>query len=194
MSERLIYIIGPSGAGKDSLLAWLRQHLPIDAPLHWARRSITRAADGGNEDHESVDQAGFSALRSAGHFALHWEANGLSYGVRQTELEPLAQRHWVLLNGSRSYLPEVRRRYQGVQVVHITANAATLEKRLLSRGRETAAEVQARVQRALAFSPVTLGAPDASVIEIQNNASLVEAGQALLQALQQLEGWPATTP
>ena len=31
-TAQLLYFMGPSGAGKDSLLDWLRQHLPTGRP------------------------------------------------------------------------------------------------------------------------------------------------------------------
>ena len=55
MNARLIYVMGPSGAGKDSVLGWLREHLPAEMPVHWARRTITRPASAGGEAHEAID-------------------------------------------------------------------------------------------------------------------------------------------
>ena len=110
MSARLVYVMGPSGAGKDSLLGWLRQHLPPTSPLHWAQRTISRPLQQsharGTEQYESVCPATFAALRSEQAFALHWDANGLGYGVRHAQLAPLAQGRWVLVNGSRAHLPQ----------------------------------------------------------------------------------------
>ena len=100
---RLIYCMGPSGAGKDSLLNWLRTHLPTPCPVHWAQRTISRAATSAGEVHESVSPQTFFALCSDHAFALHWQANGLGYGVRHAQLAPLAQGHWVLLNGCLLY-------------------------------------------------------------------------------------------
>ena len=186
MTARLIYCMGPSGAGKDSLLDWLRAHLPTPCPLHWAQRTITRAVVPGGEAHESVALDAFAALRSEQAFALHWEANGLGYGIRHAQLAPLAQGHWVLLNGSRAYLPEALARFPDLVAVHVTASPQVLRERLLSRGRETPAQVQARVQRALAFMPP----PGTACVEIPNNGTLSDAGQQLLHALGQLPGWP----
>lgn len=184
MNTRLIYVMGPSGAGKDSVLGWLRAHLPADMPVHWARRTITRPASAGGEGHEAIDTAGFVEQQSQGQFALAWQANGLHYGVRLTELAPLQQGHWVLVNGSRGHLAHALQSHPGLQVVHITADPATLVLRLTQRQRETPEEIQQRVARASAFV-VPPGA-----IEVLNNGTLDEAGQALLRALQGLEAWP----
>lgn len=187
MTARLIYCMGPSGAGKDSLLDWLRAHLPTPCPVHWARRTISRVAVAGGEAHESVSPEGFAALRGEQAFALHWEANGLGYGIRHAQLTPLAQGQWVLLNGSRAYLPEALARFPDLVAVHITASPQVLRERLLSRARETPEQVEARVQRAMAFMPP----PGTASLEVHNNGTLSDAGHQLLHALGQLPGWPA---
>lgn len=183
---RLVYCMGPSGAGKDSLLDWLRAHLPQPSPVHWAQRTISRAATSGGEAHEGVSPQAFVALCSEHAFALHWQANGLRYGVRHAQLAPLALGHWVLLNGSRAYLPEALARFPDLVAVHITASPQVLRERLLSRGRETREEVEARVQRALTYTPP----PDAASLEVHNDGALGDAGQRLLNALENLPGWP----
>lgn len=185
-TAKLLYFMGPSGAGKDSLLDWLRQHLPAGLPLQWARRTISRPAAPGGEAHESTTPNAHAALRAADAFALHWEANGLAYGVRHAELAPLAQGRWLLVNGSRAYLPEALARYPALVAVHITASPEVLRHRLQSRGRENADEVEQRVQRALRF----LAPPGTAGIEVRNDTSLDAAGRQLLQALERLPGWP----
>ena len=185
-TAKLLYFMGPSGAGKDSLLDWLRQHLPAGLPVQWARRTISRPASPGGEAHESTTPDDHAALRAADAFALHWEANGLAYGVRHAELAPLAQGRWLLVNGSRAYLPEALARYPALVAVHITASPEVLRQRLQSRGRENADEVEQRVQRALRF----LAPPGTAGIEVRNDTSLDAAGRQLLQALERLPGWP----
>jgi ribose 1,5-bisphosphokinase len=186
MNPRLIYVMGPSGAGKDSVLGWLREHLPTGLPVHWARRTITRPAAAGGEAHEATDMAGFAQWQSQSAFALAWQANGLHYGVRHSELALLQQGHWVLVNGSRGHLPQALQSHPGLQVVHITADPATLAQRLTQRQRETPEAIRQRVERASAFE-----VPQ-NAIEIVNNGSLDKAGQQLLRALQGLASWPHT--
>jgi ribose 1,5-bisphosphokinase len=186
-AARLLYFMGPSGAGKDSLLEWLRQHLPADLPVQWARRTISRPVATDGEAHESTTPEAHAALRDAGAFALHWEANGLAYGVRHGELQPLTQGRWLLVNGSRAYLPEALAHYPTLVAVHITASPEVLRQRLQARGRENADEVEQRVQRALRF----LTPPGTAGIEVRNDHRLDDAGRQLLQALERLPGWPA---
>ncbi len=75
---RLFIVVGPSGAGKDTLIAGAKVLRP---DLHWARRVITRAEVAGGEPFEGVSLEEFNTRRDAGEFALHWQAHGLSYGV-----------------------------------------------------------------------------------------------------------------
>ena len=184
MSRRLVYVVGPSGAGKDSVLALLRHHLPPSQTVHWARRTITRPARAGDEVHEAVDPPQFLALRERGAFALAWQANGLHYGVRNSELAPIEHGGWVLVNGSRAHLDPTRSRFPGLTVVHITASPDTLRQRLLGRGRESVAEVEARIQRTQ-----TVQLPHA--LQVLNDGALDDAGHQLLNHLQTLPGWPA---
>jgi len=179
MSARLVYVVGPSGAGKDSLLAWLAQRLGPDSGVAFARRTITRAVQADGEQHESIDVAGFARLQEAGAFGLAWEANGLRYGVRRAALPPHVEAAQVIVNGSRAYLAEASYRFPGMTVVHVTASVATLRQRLLARGRESTEMVESRVRRALdAHLPAGPG-----VIEIRNDHTLAQAGEALAQAL-----------
>ena len=185
MSGTLIYLMGPSGSGKDSLINAARPYL-AERGCDVMRRVITRSAESVGEEAVGVSPEAFESLKQQGAFALHWQANGLGYGVRHAQLAPLAQGHWVLLNGSRAYLPEALARFPNLVAVHITASPQVLRERLLSRGRETREEVEARVQRALAYTPP----PDAASLEVHNDGTLGDAGQRLLSVLEDLPGWP----
>lgn len=185
MNQRLIYVVGPSGAGKDSLLNWLRVHLPSHLPVAWARRTINRPGTTEGESHESVTTAQFDALLESQQLALHWAANDQLYGVRHTQLAPLKQGQWIFVNGSRAHLPVAARQYPGLTVLHITADIDVLQQRLRSRGRETVEAIENRLQRIPPLA-VPLGC---TWIEIQNNHSLETSGQQLLLELRTLPNW-----
>ncbi len=143
---RLVVLVGASGAGKDTVLRWIAQH-PGDFPgVHVARRSIDRPAEP-SEDHEPLSDADFDALLRGGAFALRWRAHGRRYAVRHAELEPLARGMHVLLNGSRAHLARLRARHPDLLLVQLRAPDALLRARLLARGRESAAEIDARLLR-----------------------------------------------
>ncbi len=189
MSQRLIYVVGPSGAGKDSLLSWLRQHTPAAAAVHWTRRTIDRpnSERPDAEDHTSVEAGGFDQLLAEGQFAMHWQANAHRYGIRTSELEALKDPNMcVLVNGSRAHLPVAALAYPNLTVLHITAEAQVLRQRLMARGRESEAAVEARMGRPSALE-LPLGC---RLIEIHNNTSLDAAGAQLLAQLRGFGLWP----
>ncbi|MCF8147039.1 MAG: phosphonate metabolism protein/1,5-bisphosphokinase (PRPP-forming) PhnN [Sulfuritalea sp.] len=182
---RLIYTVGPSGVGKDSLLNGLRQHvdaMQMRPPLHFAQRTITRNHDKSNEDHEAVNLPLFAKLQEENAFALAWVANGLHYGVRHTELQPKGEGAWVIVNGSRTYLDEARMRFPGLTVLYITAPIELLRQRLLDRGRESAADIEQRLLRA---QSILLGPHD---LCLSNGGTLEASGLALRQLLVQHTG------
>jgi ribose 1,5-bisphosphokinase len=183
MSRRLLYAVGPSGVGKDSLLTWLSGRLEGDmpTPVHIARRTITRPEDAGNEAHEPLSPEAFSALQAEGAFAMDWAANGLQYGIRRAELAGLADGAFVIVNGSRAYVPALRRQWPGVCVVHIEAPASVVRERLRTRGRETADAIEARVARSQQLSADTMPGD----LHISNAGSLEDSGHALLALLQE---------
>ena len=169
-ADRLVVVVGPSGAGKDSVLRGWRASLGAAAPVV-ARRVITRAPDD-TEPHEAVTRADFAGLRSRGLLATWWHAHGLDYGVRRSELAPLAEGRWVVLNGSRAHLPALRLQAPGLRVVCVSAPAHVLASRLAARGREDAQARDARLARAVA-------APVASDLDLVNDGDLDECIAAL---------------
>ena len=169
-ARRLIVVVGPSGAGKDSLLrAW---RAAPDAPA-FAQRVITRAPDA-HEAHEAVTPGDFSGMRARGLLATWWQAHGLDYGVRRSQFEPLALGRWVVLNGSRAHLAALRVQAPGLRVVAISAPPQLLAQRLAQRAREDAAVRAGRLARA---AELTVDADFALV----NEGELQRGVDALLQ-------------
>ncbi len=153
MTEKgtLWLIVGPSGVGKDSLIDGARRTLADDPRFFFPRREITRPADAGGEDHVPVTMAGFEARRAEGAYALSWTANGHGYGVPKSIDTALEAGRTVILNGSRAALDDARARYPGLRVVAVTVPPAVLRARLTARGRETAGEIEKRLERAAAL-------------------------------------------
>jgi ribose 1,5-bisphosphokinase len=179
---RLIYVIGPSGAGKDSVLAWLMRHAEPEDGLHLTRRCISRPGHEASEAHEALTPQTFATQRDAGAFAMHWVANGLEYGVRLAELAPLQEGRTVLVNGSRGWLDVARRKFPGLIVAQIKASPEVLAQRLQQRGRETPESIAARLERAQRLDL----APNEVDISIENDTTLDVAGAELLLRLRQL--------
>lgn len=168
---RLVSVVGPSGAGKDTLLAALVERR---SDLMLARRAITRPAEPGAENHEPVSPAEFAARLAAGKFLIHWSAHGLHYGIPRAVLDDLAAGRTVLFNGSRAALPQARAAFAALEVVMVTAPAPVLAARLAERGREAAEDIAARLDRA------ALGVPEGARL-VMNDGDIA-LGLARLEA------------
>ena len=144
----LVLVVGPSGAGKDTLLNGARAALAADPSVRFVRRVITRPEDMGEETHESVSEQAFLLRRDAGDFALSWRAHGLHYGIPADISLDLARGRVVVANVSRAVLAEAAERFP-VTVIEISAPAALLAQRLAARGREDADDVARRLSRAI---------------------------------------------
>lgn len=138
----LVLVVGPSGAGKDTVLGLARRALDGDQRFRFVRRVITRPADAGGEDHEAVSEAAFAERR----FALHWQAHGLHYGIPLDVIDDLARGIVVVANVSRAVIAEAAARFP-VRVIEVTAPPEILAQRLAARGRETPADVAKRLAR-----------------------------------------------
>lgn len=148
---RLYYVIGPSGAGKDSILTGARRRLEGREPILFARRCITRPLGAGGEDHVELTAEEFEQGLATDAFLLVWRSHGHWYGVgREVEVH-LREGLDVAVNGSRGYLEEARRRVPILVPIGIRVSPERLSARLRSRGRETPPEIARRIERAAAF-------------------------------------------
>lgn len=176
MTGRLFIVVGPSGAGKDTLLAGAKA---TDPALHWARRVITRPQTAGGEPYEGVAPLAFEARLQAREFALSWQAHGLCYAVPYGELVALDEGRDVLVNGSRAALPAAHLAFPRLIVIRITAPSLVLAQRLAARGRERQDDITARLQRASYELPEGL-----PIIDIVNDATPQVGVRRLLAAIQ----------
>ncbi|MCP5433668.1 MAG: phosphonate metabolism protein/1,5-bisphosphokinase (PRPP-forming) PhnN [Alphaproteobacteria bacterium] len=172
----LFLVVGPSGAGKDTLLAVAKEALADDPAYVFPRRIVTRPRDR-NEDNVAVNERQFAELHAAGAFALAWDAHGHRYGVPADVTDDLAAGRHVVVNVSRTVIAEARERFAPVAVVAIAAPAAVLADRLRARGREGAGAIDARLARQ---EPVPEGG---GVRTVTNDADIATGAARLLNAL-----------
>ena len=159
---RLILVVGPSGAGKDTLIGLARAACADDRTIVFPRRVVTREAST-FEDNEQVSFDAFRQARARGDFAVHWEAHGHGYALPGAIDDELRAGRTVVANVSRTVVDAVRRAYADVVVVSITAPPEILGQRLAARGRSSDGKITDRLNRAV---DDVAAAPDATIANI----------------------------
>ncbi|HEV2677070.1 MAG TPA: phosphonate metabolism protein/1,5-bisphosphokinase (PRPP-forming) PhnN [Aliidongia sp.] len=144
---RLVLVVGPSGSGKDTLIDGAREALAVDPAWLFARRVITRPESAGGEAHEAVDVETFEQRRAAGAFLVSWDTHGLKYGLPGSLLDELRAGRNVVANVSRTVIADLAAKVPHTLVLRVFAPIEERAKRLASRGRESEADVAARLAR-----------------------------------------------
>lgn len=178
MTGIFVAVVGPSGAGKDTIIDYARTRLPQDGSYHFVRRVVTRNAHGNTEDHDTLSEPDFVKAIDNGAFSMHWQAHGLYYGLPVSVETMLGNGGVVIANLSRRVLPQLAARFPRVAIAHITAQTDVLAQRLASRGRETPESIALRLQRQ---QPVdACGLP---LWVIDNSGEVALAGDAFTDCL-----------
>ena len=165
MSGNFFFVVGPSGAGKDSLLSGVQPLLP-QGQFIFARRVITREAVAHTEDHDSCSEAEFLAREKNGDFLITWQAHGLMYGLPASLLDAIASGMHVIANGSRNMIEPLQRKVPSLKVIEVNAPLEVLRARLSARSRESPEEIERRLQRASLALPS--GVPSVRVMNDLN--------------------------
>lgn len=175
---KLFYVVGSSGVGKDTLMDYAKQRLDI-AEVKFVQRYITRPASAGGEAHIELTKETFKDKLKDAFFCMWWESHGNYYGVCREIEDWMAEGSNVVMNGSRGYLPIAIEKYPDMITVLIEASESILRKRLHQRGRESAEDIEKRIQRARKFHSFT--APN--LIRLNNDVPLEESGAAFINII-----------
>jgi ribose 1,5-bisphosphokinase len=157
---RLVLVVGPSGAGKDTLLNLARAACAGDSAVVFPRRVVTRAASQA-EDNAQVTLDVFQQALAQGEFAMHWEAHGHCYALPRAIKDDIRAGRTVVVNASRTVTTEMRRTYADVVVVLVTAPPDILAERLAMRARGSDGPIEQRLRRA-----VDEAVPDATIVNV----------------------------
>ena len=155
---RLVLVVGPSGAGKDTLIGLAKAACAEDRSIVFPRRAITRQASA-SEDNEEVSAGTFEEALARDQYAVHWEAHGHCYALSRAIDDDIRACHTVVANVSRTVIAAMRRAYTSVVVVSITAPPNVLAERLAMRGRGSDGRIEHRLQRS-----VDEAAPDVTIL------------------------------
>jgi ribose 1,5-bisphosphokinase len=141
---RVVLVVGPSGAGKDTLIAIASGQVP-EAVVQ--SRVVTRPPSE-TESNEELSETAFAAALAAGDFAVHWEAHGHKYGLRRDLDDHVRSGRTVVVNVSRSIVRLLRGRYASIVAVLVTAPPDVLMARLAGRDRVSDGPLDRRLARA----------------------------------------------
>lgn len=145
---RLVLVVGPSGAGKDTLLRLAKAACIDDHDIVFPRRVVTREASEA-EDNMAMSQDEFRRAREHGDFAVHWEAHGHSYALPLEINDDIRAGRAVVANVSRTVIGALRQAYANVVVVAITAPPDVLAQRLAARARHSDGNIADRLARSV---------------------------------------------
>jgi ribose 1,5-bisphosphokinase len=159
---RLVLVVGPSGAGKDTLIGLARAACAEDGNIVFPRRVVTREASP-SEDNEQMSYEAFRRAQAQGEFAMHWEAHGHCYALRRAVADDIRAGRTVVANVSRMVVEAVRRTYAEVTVVSITAPPGVLAERLAARARGSDGQIANRLNRPVGGVAAT---PDVTISNV----------------------------
>lgn len=174
----LFLVVGPSGSGKDTLIAAAREALAGDAQFVFPRRVLTRPQAPDAEVYDTLAPEAFAAAEAAGAFALSWEAHGLRYGIPRAIEDALAAGRHVVINVSREMVDGTRARYRPVRVIEVWAPHEVLAERLARRGRESVSDILERLRRSEAVA-----VEGSDVLRLDTTGSVAESVRKFLAAL-----------
>lgn len=166
-----VAVVGPSGAGKDTVMRAAQAIVAGDQRVVFPRRLVTREP-GSDENNEYISGADYAALLQSGEFALAWSAHGLGYAVPKAIDVEIAKGALVVMNISRAAIDAARQRYENCRCVYIDAPPEMRAARIGNRGRESAEDIARRMDRS-----VSGNAADAADLLIMNDAAPVQAAQ-----------------
>jgi ribose 1,5-bisphosphokinase len=157
---RLILVVGPSGAGKDTLLGLAKSACAEDTSVVFPRRVVTREASS-SEDNAQLSVEEFQQALARGDFAMHWEAHGHHYGLPRAIDDDIRAGRSVVVNVSRTVIEAARHAYANVMVISITAPPDVLAERIRLRARGSDGRAEQRLGRT-----VDSAAPDVTILNV----------------------------
>jgi len=173
---RLILVVGPSGAGKDTLLGLARRACGDDGSIVFTRRVVTRVSSA-FEDNAYLSPQAFREAERQGAFAAQWEAHGHCYGLPRVIEDDIRAGRTVIANVSRTVVETMRGTYSNVCVVAITAPPEVLARRLALRSRTSDGSLGRRLLRevgCIATADETIANTDSADLHAQQLVEIIK--------------------
>ncbi|MBN2151697.1 MAG: phosphonate metabolism protein/1,5-bisphosphokinase (PRPP-forming) PhnN, partial [Candidatus Lokiarchaeota archaeon] len=143
----MFLLVGNSGSGKDSILAWAKDHWTCKTKqLLVAERYITRPESPETEKFVSLSVEEFERMDANGDFSLTWVSYGMHYGVKKDITDELRRGNLVIVNVSRQIIDDTLARFPGTKIIFVQVPIDTIVQRIQDRGRETGDQVRARIR------------------------------------------------
>ena len=173
-----VAVVGPSGAGKDTVIAYARDRLAENGASSSCAASSPGRATARARTMTRWPTPPSTKPRAPAASRCRGRRTGLRYGLPASLDETIASGHVAVANVSRGAIALLKARYANVIVVEITASATILAERLAARGRESRGEVLARLARS-----AELGGSVPGAIAIDNSGPREEAGERFVAVL-----------
>ena len=144
----LVFVVGTSGSGKDSVMRETTSYLNSQSiPTSTLKRVITRPSDK-NEESTFMTVEEFLKHKEDNEFALSWHIYDNWYGCGRALIESaLARNELLLINISRSILFKAREVFPECLIVLVTVPKEIAESRIKKRGREDDKGLKIRLTR-----------------------------------------------
>ncbi|SDT03946.1 phosphonate metabolism protein/1,5-bisphosphokinase (PRPP-forming) PhnN [Bradyrhizobium canariense] len=160
---RLVLVVGPSGAGKDTLLGLARSACADDLNIVFPRRLVTREASA-SEDNAQISHDAFRQALANDAYAMHWEAHGHCYALPRAIDDDIRAGRTVIANVSRTIIGAMRQAYADVAVILITAPPQVLAERLAMRARSSDGKIDQRLGRTVDAAAT----PDITIVNVSS--------------------------
>lgn len=177
----LVLVVGPPGAGKDTLIADAARHLAADSRFVFPPRLVTVTALSAAGDHDMISRADFDAMIRTGAHTLFWEAHGVGHIIPKSAARAVSAGRIAVCNASRKIVPEALGRYPGSHVIQIDAIPIIRATRLAARGEESAERIERRLAREAPRLPASV-----PVTVIDNSGALADGVAGFVAALDNL--------
>ena len=147
-SSRVIFFIGNSGSGKDTIMRKLKENLELnDISVYIPKRRITR------ENHESekfisVNEETFLNLLNTNKFILSWFIYGNYYGYLKDDIMPyLDGKTYLFMNISRGVASKAVEIFPQSRFVRIVVDDEVAIQRIKNRKRDSEDMLNKRIER-----------------------------------------------